>query len=502
MTAPYRTKFDLFSFSSAFFNVRPTDSCHSLGLCLWAILWIDLLSDYSAMSSSPLTSTSPIGVWTGDATSIRCGIDSIKESLRDLDRRWFVVATQQGVGLTSQGSAQISEGISGASTTADPNTLPLLALLPPSPPDQLGDPTFRADHRLRYAYVAGAMANGVASVEIVLAMARAGMLGIFGAAGLPTRRVEAALDRIQSELGTGPDALPYGFNLIHSPHEPALENGCVDLYLKRDVHLVEASAFLNLTLPLIRYRVHGIHRDATGAIVTPNRVIGKVSRIEVARRFFAPPPEKFLKQLIESGELTADQAELAKQIPVAQDLTAEADSGGHTDNQPFVTLLPTLMALRDEMQREHNYAQPLRVGAAGGIGTPLAASAAFAMGASYILTGSINQACVESGTSDLVRKMLADTRQADVAMAPAADMFEMGVRLQVLKRGTMFAMRAAKLYEWYRAHESIEALPTPIRAQLEKDYFRAPVEDDHPELAAHHAGGQQRGLCHADNRDR
>ena len=68
------------------------------------------------------------------------------------------------------------------------------------------------------------------------------------------------------------------------------------------------------------------------------------------------------------------------------------------------------------------------------------------MGAAYVVTGSVNQACVESGTSPAVRQMLAEAEQADVAMAPAADMFEMGVKVQVLKRGTMFAMRAAKLY--------------------------------------------------------
>ena len=49
--------------------------------------------------------------------------------------------------------------------------------------------------------------------------------------------------------------------------------------------------------------------------------------------------------------------------------------------------------------------------------------------------------------------MLAQAQQADIAMAPAADMFEMGVKVQVLKRGTMFAMRAAKLYEFYRTHD-------------------------------------------------
>ena len=156
-----------------------------------------------------------------------------------------------------------------------------------------------------------------------------------------------------------------------------------------------------------------------------------------------------------TGELTAEQATLAAQIPVAQDVTAEADSAGHTDNRPLVTLLPTLLALRDRLQAKFGYAQPLRVGAAGGLSTPSGLAAAFAMVAAYVVTGSVNQACVESGSSDLVRKMLALAQQADVAMAPAGDMFEMGVKVQVLKRGTMFPMRAAKLYELYqigRAH--------------------------------------------------
>jgi len=68
--------------------------------------------------------------------------------------------------------------------------------------------------------------------------------------------------------------------------------------------------------------------------------------------------------------------------------------------------------------------------------------------------------------------MLAETRQADVTMAPSGDMFEMGVKVQVIKRGTMFSMRAAKLYELYRAHSSIEELPVEERQKLEKIVFR------------------------------
>jgi trans-AT polyketide synthase, acyltransferase and oxidoreductase domains len=339
--------------------------------------------------------------------------------------------------------------------------------------EDLGDPTFCADHRLHYPYVAGAMANGIGSADIVEAMGKAGMLAFFGAAGLPLSTVEAAIDRIQKNLGD----IPYGFNLIHSPSEPSLERAVVDLYLRRGVHLVEASAFLDLTLPVVRYRLHGIHRDPSGKIVAPNRVLVKVSRVEVASKFLAPPPERMVQELIRQGHLTSEQAALAARIPVAQDVTAEADSGGHTDNRPAITLIPTLIALRDRMQVQHGYDEPLRVGAAGGIATPASAAAAFAMGAAYVLTGSINQACVESGSSDPVREMLAQAEQADTIMAPAADMFEMGVKVQVLKRGTMFAMRAAKLYELYRTFPGLEALPDAERTFLEKNLFRAPLED-------------------------
>jgi PfaD family protein len=315
------------------------------------------------------------------------------------------------------------------------------------------------------------MANGIGSVEVVEAMARAGMLGFFGAAGLSLRAIEPAIDRLARNVGE----LPYGFNLIHSPNEPDLEAAVVDLYLRRKVQLVEASAYLDLTLPIVRFRVHGIHRHLDGRVIAPNRVIAKVSRVEVAAKFMSPPPPPMLRALLERREITPEQADLASQIPMAQDITAEADSGGHTDNRPAITLIPTMMALRDRMQTRYGYSQPLRVGAAGGIATPASAAAAFAMGAAYILTGSINQACVEAGTSEAARLMLTQAEQADTMMAPAADMFEMGVKVQVLKRGTMFPMRATKLYELYRTYSGLEELPGSERTTLEKTVFRSPV---------------------------
>jgi PfaD family protein len=320
----------------------------------------------------------------------------------------------------------------------------------------------------------GAMANGITSVEMVVAAGRAGMIGFFGAAGLSPDQIESAITRLKTLLPDG----PFGCNLIHSPNEPDLEAAVVELYLRHGIRNISAAAYLRLTAALIRYRLHGIHRDAHGRVVCPNRVVAKVSRVEIARQFFSPPPEKLLTRLVQNGDITEAQATLARLVPVASDLTAEADSGGHTDNRQALTLLPTMIGLRDEMAARFNYTDPISIGLAGGIATPEATAAAFAMGADYVLTGTVNQACIESGTSDLVRQMLAEAQQADVAMAPAADMFEMGVKVQVLKRGTMFALRAQKLYEYYRHHDSWEQIPAKDRQLIERDFFRCTYEDE------------------------
>ena len=64
--------------------------------------------------------------------------------------------------------------------------------------------------------------------------------------------------------------------------------------------------------------------------------------------------------------------------------------------------------------------------------------------------------------------MLAVAGVADVTMSPAADMFELGVKVQVLKRGTMFCNRAANLYTIYSQNNSIDSIPKDVRIRLEK----------------------------------
>ena len=419
------------------------------------------------MLGNPLIkSGTPIGSWSGPEDHLLTTPAELAQGLRRVGTPLYAVDHGEGFALAEGGSVEIG---------GDPQLhgLPLLALSPPCRPRDFGSASFASDHGVRFRYLTGAMANGIGSAELVEAMGRAGMLAFFGAAGLGPDTVEDAIDRISTRLGD----LPWGFNLIHSPYEPLLEEAVADLYIRRGVTRVSASAYMDLTLPLVRYRLHGIHSDPSGRIVTPNRLIAKVSRVEVARKFLAPAPPKMLAELVARGDLSEGQASMANSIPVAQDLTVEADSGGHTDNRPAITILPTMLALRDRLSVEFEYSVPLRVGSAGGISTPHSVAAAFAMGADYVMTGSVNQACREAGTSDAVRQMLAQAEQADVTMAPAADMFEMGVRLQVLKRGTMFPMRAHRLYDLYQAHHGLEDISDDERANLENTIFRKSLEE-------------------------
>jgi PfaD family protein len=397
----------------------------------------------------------------GEMKNINLSNDEMRRVLMEIDQPIWVTEQQGNIGLVAGGKPCLS------------GTGPeVLGLAPALTMDMLGDPSFCKTYGTRYAYCAGAMANGISSEEMVIALGKVGLMGSFGAGGLSPSRIETAIQKIQAALPQG----SYAFNLLNNPNEPMLEARVVELYLKHQIRIIEASAYLALTAPLVQYRVAGLSQGIHGEILIGNRIIAKLSRLEMAQRFLEPASDDLLALLLQANKITPLQAEIAKKVPMADDITVEADSGGHTDNRPLVCMLPAFIALRNQVQAIRQYLQPVRIGAAGGIGTPEAALAAFMLGAAYVVTGSINQSCMESGASEHTRNLLAQMEMADVAMAPAGDMFEMGVKVQVLKRGTMYAMRAQKLSELYTRYSSWEDVPQAEREKIEKTVFKRDFE--------------------------
>jgi trans-AT polyketide synthase/acyltransferase/oxidoreductase domain-containing protein len=181
--------------------------------------------------------------------------------------------------------------------------------------------------------------------------------------------------------------------------------------------------------------------------------------------------------LLQAGCITQEQAQLATNIPMADDICVESDSGGHTDKGVALCLVPTILRLRDQAAARFHARLRVRVGAAGGIGSPEAVAAAFVLGADFVLTGSINQCTVEAGTSDAVKDLLQHAEVQDTEMAPAGDMFELGARVQVLRKGLFFPARANKLYELYRQHESLDQIDVKTRRQIEEKFFGRSFEE-------------------------
>lgn len=335
--------------------------------------------------------------------------------------------------------------------------------------EDLGSPSFRRRHRLRYAYLAGSMYKGIASKELVIRMGKAGLLGFLGTGGLKLERIEADLRFIQSELR---DRAVYGLNLLASPMQPDLEEATVDLYLRYNVPRIEAAAFTQVSPALVRYRSKGLIHHRDGTIYIPKKLLAKVSRPEVAEQFLSPPPAPILQRLVQSGRITTQEAQIAGEVPMADEICVEADSAGHTDRGVLHALMPVMLRLRDAAVRRYRYPTGISVGAAGGIGTPEAIAAAFILGADFVLTGSINQCTVEAGTSETAKDLLQEAGVQDTDIVPAGDMFEFGAKVQVLKKGLLFPSRAKKLYDLYRQHDSLEQLDPQTRTQLETRYFK------------------------------
>ena len=358
---------------------------------------------------------------------------------------------------------------------AKPNTPSLLA-------PQLGAQSFRDRYGLRLSYASGSMYRGISSVDMVVRMANAGLMSFLGTGGFSPEEIKSSITLIKKRMnGSG----CYGMNLLCNLDSPDDEIRQIETYIKHGINLIEASAFLQITPAIVLFRLKGLKPNADDSLHQPSRIIAKVSRPEVAESFLSPAPRKIIDQLIQSGKITEEEGRLGESIPIASDITVEADSGGHTDQGNPYTLLPAMITLRNRMVEHHGYQESIHIGAAGGIGTPEAAAAAFMLGADYVQTGSINQCTVEAGISDQVKSMLESINVQDTAYAPAGDMFEIGAKVQVLRKGVFFPARANKLYELYRQHKSIDEIDPKTRKQLEDKYFKRTLEDIWQETSAY-----------------
>lgn len=345
-----------------------------------------------------------------------------------------------------------------------------------------GSKKFQKNYNLYYPYVIGSMYKGISSAELVIKASKSGLLAFYGSGGMRLNLIEDAIIRMKNELTS--DQI-FGVNLIYNSDKPYIEEQIVDLLLKYEVKVVEASAYVFVTPALVRYKIKGLRRDELGQIVSDNHIIVKLSRPEVVDNFVQPIPAELIQQLLSEGQITTQEAQLAQSVLLVDEVTVEADSAGHTDGANACALWPTVLRQCKRLCKKYGF-EDISVGMAGGIGTPEAVACAFMLGADYVVTGSINQCTVEAGSSVMVKELLQSMSIQDTVYVPAGDMFEGGAKIQVLKKGVFFPSRADRLFDIYKSCESIEDIDSFTKNQLEKKYFHKSLDEVFEEVKVHY----------------
>jgi hypothetical protein len=186
-----------------------------------------------------------------------------------------------------------------------------------------------------------------------------------------------------------------------------LEDAIVDLYLRRGVTRVDASAYMNLTPSVVRYAASGLQSDASGRVRRKNRVLAKISRPEVAPALPAAGARGPARRPVSSGRLRAEEARLATRVPLAEDVTGRIGLGRPHRQPPLSALLPTIASLR-ESARSATATPTGSASARPAAGHAAVGRPGLRARAAYVMTGTINQASVESGLSEDGKRMLAE----------------------------------------------------------------------------------------------
>ena len=115
-----------------------------------------------------------LGCWQSPTMTPAFAGDDIVTATRRVRESAFLVQDPHAGAI---GVAHGGETVAAEATNGVPH-FPLLAVLPPLYPEWLGCRSFGEVHGVRFPYVSGAMANGLATTDLVIAMADYAQIGV------------------------------------------------------------------------------------------------------------------------------------------------------------------------------------------------------------------------------------------------------------------------------------------------------------------------------------
>lgn len=254
--------------------------------------------------------------------------------------------------------------------------------------------------------------------DVVVAVSRAGGLGVLGAVGHSDEQLEIDLDWIEDELGGS----PYGVDLIVPAKYAGSDQGGLTI---QDLLATIPQEHVDFVDDILRrYDVPPLPDDAdVGGLVGPADRAAPFSatradtQIEIAlsRRpvlmvnALGPPPQHLIDRVREEGRMvgalagTAQHAQRHVNAGVDVIIAQGSEAGGHTGEIGTMVLIPEIVDAVGDVP----------VLGAGGIGRGRQMAAAMALGAAGVWCGSVWLTTEEAETHPAVKQKFLQATSAD-----------------------------------------------------------------------------------------
>lgn len=326
----------------------------------------------------------------------------------------------------------------------------------------LGSKDFREEYNVNYAYVVSGLKRGITGVEVAKKLYKNKILGFVGIDCLDKEEVKKIIEHAKTEIP--PEYL--GVHFSNDLYDSDRAEKIINYLIEQNICNIEVSDFVKPSKELIKYRLKGIRVASNGKITFSNKILVHASTIKCAKAFMNPISDKLLKEMVLAGDITEEIAALAVTVPICDDICIDDEWHG----------MEAIGKLRD-IGNINTYVKNIRFGIGGRIGGPASVALAFFCGADFVVTTAINQCTIEANTSEYVKELLQDATENDFAYAPTDELFEFGLRTSVLKKGSLYHIRATKIYEIYCQYNGIEDIPLDIRNTIFMKYYKTSLEE-------------------------
>jgi len=212
------------------------------------------------------------------------------------------------------------------------------------------------------------IAPGITDTFVIVSLAEAGILSFYETDGRSRERVIHDIGELVRSF-----VLRTNWGITFHHHNDA-DDDFASLFTKYDIPHIALRSFPSPTPAVVRLSATGIHNGRDGNLQRRTHVSAHVNDLASAQAFMTPPDIEMLDTLVNDGHISHYEAELARRIPLVEDLTVIGD----------LELFVEIQKLERRLRQQYLYVRPIRIGIAGAMDTPQSISSVFSIGAAYV----------------------------------------------------------------------------------------------------------------------